>query len=177
MTMAKNNVTQYSSIRFECEEEMQVGEWTWVIKQWANGSSPRLVQAFQQVCLLTNLLTICSISSILNLKVRPREYSGEEVAIIMQDQDMAGNPEIMRILEEKQMMKDCLDPRVRYFPTSNIDLCDNVDDKGNFCAGLMVHKREKIATEIVLISLESFKDIIPGINNCVRIESQVPTLT
>ena len=93
---------------------------------------------------------------------------------MMQDQDMAGNPEIMRILEEKQMMKDCLDPRVRYFPTSNIDLCDNVDDRGNFCAGLMVHKREKIATEIVLISLESFKDIIPGINNCVRIESQVP---
>ena len=93
---------------------------------------------------------------------------------MMQDQDMAGNPEIMRILEEKQMMKDCMDPRVRYFPTSNIDLCDNVDDKGNFCAGLMVHKREKIATEIVLISLESFKDIIPGINNCVRIESQVP---
>ena len=95
---------------------------------------------------------------------------------MMQDQDMAGNQDIMRILEEKQMMKDCLDPRVRYFPTSNIDLCDNVDDKGNFCAGLMVHKREKIATEIVLISLESFKDIIPGINNCVRIESQVPIL-
>ena len=95
---------------------------------------------------------------------------------MMQDKDMAGNPEIMRILEEKQMMKDCLDPRVRYFPTSNIDLCDNVDDRGNFCAGLMVHKREKIATEIVLISLESFKDIIPGINNCVRIESQVPRL-
>ena len=40
---------------------MQVGEWTWVIKQWANGSSPRLVQAFQQVYLLTNLLKICSI--------------------------------------------------------------------------------------------------------------------
>ena len=37
----------------------------------------------------------------------------------------------------------------------------------------MVHKRETIATEIVLISLDSFKDIIPGINNCVRIESQV----
>jgi len=135
---------------FVCYE---VGEWTSVIRQWAHGSPARLVQAFQQV--------------------RPREYSTEEVAIMMQDQDMAGNPEIMRILEEKQMMKDCLDPRVRYFPTSNIDLCDNVDDRGNFCAGLMVHKREKIATEIVLISLESFKDIIPGINNCVRIESQV----
>ena len=57
--------------------------------------------------------------------------------------------------------------------TSNIDLYENVNDRGNFCAGLMVHKRETIATEIVLISLDSFKDIIPGINNCVRIESQV----
>ena len=57
--------------------------------------------------------------------------------------------------------------------TSNIDLYENINDRGNFCAGLMVHKRETIATEIVLISLDSFKDIIPGINNCVRIESQV----
>ena len=113
----------------------------------------------------------------------------------MLDQDLAGIPEVMTILEEKQLVADRLDPRVRYFPTSNVDLCDNVDDRlsisssiiitskidlyenindrGNFCAGLMVHKRETIATEIVLISLDSFKDIIPGINNCVRIESQV----
>ena len=109
----------------------------------------------------------------------------------MLDQDLAGIPEVMTLLEEKQLVADRLDPRVRYFPTSNVDLCDNVDDRlsiiitsnidlyenvndrGNFCAGLMVHKRETIATEIVLISLDSFKDIIPGINNCVRIESQV----
>ena len=56
---------------------------------------------------------------------------------------------------------------------NHIDLYENINDRGNFCAGLMVHKRETIATEIVLISLDSFKDIIPGINNCVRIESQV----
>ena len=135
---------------FVCYE---VNEWTWVIKQWANGSAPRLVEAFQQV--------------------RPREYSKEDVAVMMQDKDLTENADVMKILEENQTLKDTLDPRVRYFPTSNIDLCDNVDDRGNFCAGLMVHKRETIATEIVLISLDSFKDIIPGINNCVRIESQV----
>ena len=60
-------------------------------------------------------------------KVRPREYSTEEVGIMMQDQDLAGNPDVMMIIEEKQMMKDCLDPRVRYFPTPNVDLCDNVE--------------------------------------------------
>jgi len=135
---------------FVCYE---VAEWTAVIKRWAAGSQPRLVEAFQQV--------------------RPREYSKEDVDTMMQDAELANSSEVMRILGEKQATKDCLDPRVRYFPTSNIDLCDNVDDRGNFCAGLMVHKRETINTEIVLISLDSFKDIIPGINNCVRIECQV----
>ena len=131
----------------------EVSEWTWVIKHWANGSKQRLVEAFQNI--------------------RPREYSKEDVAAMMQDKELTENSDIMEILEGKDTNKDALDPRVRYFPTSNIDLCDNVDDRGNFCAGLMVHKRETIATEIVLISLESFQDIIPGINNCVKIECQV----
>ena len=47
----------------------------------------------------------------------------------MLDQDLAGIPEVMTILEEKQLVADRLDPRVRYFPTSNVDLCDNVDDR------------------------------------------------
>ena len=63
------------------------------------------------------------------MKVRPREYSTEEVSKLMLDQDLAGIPEVMTILEEKQLVADRLDPRVRYFPTSNVDLCDNVDDR------------------------------------------------
>ena len=38
-----------------------------------------------------------------NVKVRPREYSAEEVGTMMKDQELANNPDIMRILEEMHL--------------------------------------------------------------------------
>ena len=110
---------------------LKVHEWTKVIKEWAQNSQPLLVQAFQQVRTKLVVMNLDKLNFNLNLnvKVRPREYSTEEVSKLMLDQDLAGIPEVLTILEEKQLVADRLDPRVRYFPTSNVDLCDNVDDR------------------------------------------------
>ena len=110
---------------------LKVHEWTKVIKEWAQNSQTLLVQAFQQVRtkLVGMNLDKLNFNLNLNVKVRPREYSTEEVSKLMLDQDLVGIPEVLTILEEKQLVADRLDPRVRYFPTSNVDLCDNVDDR------------------------------------------------
>ena len=131
----------------------EVSDWIYVIKKWANGSRLRFMWAFQSL--------------------QPRKYSEEETLMIMQELEFEGwSTQHIGILETWPDNK-LFDPKVRYFPTSNIDLCDNVDQKGNFSAGLMVHNRERIKTEIVEINIDSFLEILPGIDNCVRIRNQI----